>query len=143
MNEFKTVTGMKPSSPPRSHRFPVTLVMIVAALAATTSAWAQYSFRAPDEAQLKSMIRYFGSSKNEKGALLPSVTVKLDSDQSNYVFVTDEMGRFRAQLPLHATPEKTTVKCFREGFELVRVNVRPGPAAPSQTVQVDCVLRAK
>lgn len=108
-------------------------------LGATASA--QYSFDPAADHEQGPAIRYFGSAKDDRGILLPGVSIQIDSPDSVYVFVTDEQGRFRANLPLETVPEKVTVKCFRTGLQLVRVIKRPGPKTPRPTVQVDCILR--
>jgi len=116
--------------------------MSLAALMVAIPIRAQYTYdpAAPDE-QLPG-IRYFGSAKDDRGSLLPGVSVLIDSPQAAYVFVTDEQGRFHGNLPFALTPDKVAPRCFKVGFELVRVNKRPGPQGPKPTVQVDCVLRA-
>lgn len=102
---------------------------------------AQYNYdpAAADE-QLPG-IRYFGSAKDERGSLLPGVSILIDSPQAAFVFVTDDLGRFHGNLPLDLGADKVAPKCFKVGFELIRVNKRPGPQGPKPTVQVDCVLR--
>jgi hypothetical protein len=102
---------------------------------------AQYNYdpAAADE-QLPG-IRYFGSAKDERGSLLPGVSILIDSPQAAFVFVTDDLGRFHGNLPLDLGADKVAPKCFKVGFELLRVNKRPGPQGPKPTVQVDCVLR--
>lgn len=113
----------------------------VMASAMMSSAHAQYTY-SPAAADELPGIRYFGSAKDEKGALLPDVSVEIDMQNISYLFVTDEQGRYRVNLPLDMRPENVTLKCFKAGFQLVRVNKRPGPAGPKLTVQADCVLRA-
>lgn len=109
------------------------------ALGATASA--QYTYDPSADDEQGPAIRYYGSAKDDKGTLLPGVSVQIDSQEGVYLFVTDEQGRFRANLPLNMVPEKVTPKCFKTGFQQVRVTKRPGPKAPKPTVQVDCILR--
>jgi hypothetical protein len=104
-------------------------------------AGAQYVYN-PAAADEGPGIRYFGSAKDDKGALLAGVSVQLTSQQLSFLLVTDAEGRFRVNLPLDMRAELVTPKCFKKGFELVQVNKRPGPVGPKLTVQVDCVLRA-
>jgi hypothetical protein len=111
------------------------------ALALGATASAQYSFDPSADHEQGPAIRYFGSAKDDRGILLPGVSIQIDSPDAVYVFVTDEQGRFRANLPLETVPEKVSVKCFKTGLQLVRVMKRPGPKAPRPTVQVDCILR--
>jgi len=102
---------------------------------------AQYVYN-PAAADEGPGIRYFGSAKDNKGALLAGVSVQLTSQQLSFLLVTDAEGRFRVNLPLDMSAEVVTPKCFKKGFELVQVSKRPGPVGPKLTVQVDCVLRA-
>lgn len=111
------------------------------ALALGATASAQYSFDPSAADEQGPAIRYFGSAKDDRGILLPGVSIQIDGPDSVYVFVTDEQGRFRANLPLETVAEKVSVKCFKAGLQLVRVMKRPGPKAPRPTVQVDCILR--
>jgi hypothetical protein len=111
------------------------------ACVAMSAASAQYRFDPSAADEQGPSIRYFGSAKDEKGALLPGVSVQIDGADSVYVFVTDEEGRFHANLPLEMIPEKVTSKCFKEGLRQLRVTTRPGPAGVKPSVQVDCVLR--
>jgi len=96
----------------------------------------------PSAADEQPGIKYFGAAKDANGALLKDVTFQLVTPQSTFVFVTDEQGRFRGNLPLGMTPDKVSSKCFKAGFLMTRIDVRPGPKAPKLTVQVDCFLKA-
>jgi hypothetical protein len=115
---------------------------ILLGLLLTSSAFAQYNYDPAAADEQQPGIRYFGSAKDDRGSLLPGVSILIDSRQAAYVFVTDEQGRFHGNLPLDLGPDLVTPKCFKVGFQLVRVNKRPGPQGPKPTVQVDCVLRA-
>jgi hypothetical protein len=117
----------------------VSTLVIVTALSLTPAS-AQYAFN-PASADEAPGIRYFGSAKDENGALLPAVSVLIDSEKQSYLFTTDEQGRYRVNVPLNLTPEKVTMKCFKSGFQLVRMNKRLGPSGPKVTVQVDCILK--
>jgi hypothetical protein len=112
-----------------------------AALSVHTAAVAQYVYN-PNNADEGPGIRYFGSAKDDSGALLPNVSIQISSNNLTYMLVTDEQGRYRELVPLDMVPDKTTIKCFKAGYELVRLNTRLGPSAPKQTVQADCILRA-
>lgn len=101
---------------------------------------AQYLYN-PASADEGPGIRYFGSAKDDNGALLPDVTVNIASPKGSYFLVTDDQGRFRVTVPLGTVTETVTLKCFKQGFELVRTTKRPGPTGPRKSVQVDCVLR--
>jgi hypothetical protein len=102
---------------------------------------AQYLYNPnnPDELNWQG-IRYFGSAKDEKGALLPGVTVSIGTQQANYLFVTDQLGRFRGNLPIQAVASSVTAACSKAGFTQMRLSKRPSPAGPKPSVQVDCVL---
>jgi len=106
-----------------------------------SAASAQYTFDPAAADEQGPSIRYFGAAKDDKGTLLAGVSVQIDSADSEYVFVTDEQGRFHANLPLDMVPEKTKSKCFKVGYQQLRVTTRPGPKGAKPTVQVDCVLR--
>jgi hypothetical protein len=116
------------------HCVPITLAMVPAALA-------QYSYDPTAADETGPGIKYFGSAKDDKGALMQGVTVFIEGDSADYVFVTDDQGRFRGKLPPGTLPEKVMAKCFKFGFQTIAVNKRPGPQGPKPTVQVDCVLR--
>jgi hypothetical protein len=101
-----------------------------------------YALESPldDHDETKS-IRYFGSAKDNRGALLAEVTVLLDTANVSRIFVTDTNGRFRAHLPLDTPMSAVTPNCAKEGYVVERVTKRPGPKLGRASVQVDCVLR--
>jgi hypothetical protein len=115
--------------------------VVAAFFASHVSAQYVYDPNAADE-QGPPSIRYFGAAKDDKGTLLPGTTILLESAQLSFVLVTDEQGRFRANLPLELVAEKVSPKCSKPGFSVVRVTKRAGPEGVKPTVQVDCVLRA-
>ena len=100
---------------------------------------AQYAYDPTNADEQIPGIRYFGSAKDDKGSLLAGVTVQLSTAHVDFVTVTDEQGRFRTTLPLEMVSALVTPKCFKAGFQSVRVIKRPG-TGPKPTVQVDCVL---
>jgi len=113
----------------------------VAALTMISSASAQYVYNPANADEQVNGIRYFGSAKDNNGALLQGVTILLDANILSYVAVTDEQGRFRVSLPLDGWgADKVLPTCFKSGFEVVRITKRSG-TGPRPTVQVDCVLR--
>jgi hypothetical protein len=125
----------------RHRRGPIVAACGLAAASIFISiAFAQYLYN-PASADEGPGIRYFGSAKDENGALLPDVTVNVASPKGSYFLVTDDQGRFRVTVPLDTVTETVTLKCFKPGFELVRTTKRPGPTGPRKSVQVDCVLR--
>jgi hypothetical protein len=119
----------------------VAMWCLIAAAFENPIANAQYTYN-PAAADEGPGIKYFGSAKDDNGALLPGASVQLISGNLTHMLVTDEQGRFRDLLGLDMVPEKVTLRCFKAGYKLVQVNKRPGPSAPKQTVQVDCILRA-
>jgi hypothetical protein len=86
-------------------------------------------------------IRYFGTAKDEAGAIVPGATMVLEGANASFIFVTDEQGRFKGNLPPTLIAQKVSAKCSKTGFTAVRVSKRPGPAGAKPTVQVDCLLR--
>jgi hypothetical protein len=115
----------------------------VAALTLVSSAWAQYIFNPANADEQGNGIRYFGSAKDDNGALLRGVTILLDTTELSYTAITDEQGRFHVLLPLAGWgADRVSPTCFKQGFEAVRVTKRPG-MGPRPTVQIDCVLRRK
>ena len=100
---------------------------------------AQYTFDPASADEQTPGTRYFGSAKDDNGALLAGVTVEIDTPESKLVVITDAQGRFRVKIRLDT--EALSLKCYKAGFELVRVIKRPGTGVPKPTVQVDCVLR--
>jgi hypothetical protein len=119
----------------------IALLCLITASIANPPVFAQYVYN-PASADEGPGIKYFGSAKDTNGALLPDVSIQIRSDNSTIVLVTDIQGRFRKNVALDMEPEKVTLKCFKEGYQLVHLNKRLGPSAPKQTVQIDCVLRA-
>jgi hypothetical protein len=116
---------------------------MIAACMTVSVGLAQYAYDPsnPDEQQGPPGIRYFGSVKDSNGALVPGATIALASDQARFIFVTNEQGRFRGDLPLDVAADKVAAQCWKVGYKALRVTKRPGPAGVKPTVQVDCVLR--
>jgi hypothetical protein len=111
-----------------------------AALTVSSCASAQYTFDPAAADEQGKGVKYFGSAKDDKGSLIPGVTVLLTVGQNSFVFVTDDSGRYRGVLPLETLPKNISAKCSKNGFEFVRAIKRPGLDAPKPYVQVDCVL---
>jgi hypothetical protein len=108
------------------------------ALICASPAWAQYSFDPSNADENSGGIKYFGSAKDDQGALLPGVTIRIGRE---LVLVTDAQGRFRGSVDPMYAPDETAVGCSKPGYQLVRVVKRPGPAgAARQTVEANCVL---
>lgn len=114
--------------------------MQVAALCLSSPAFSQYSFIPSSDDEPG--IRYFGSVKDEKGTLLTGVSVLIESGPFSYLFVTDELGRFKGNLPVRTLPETVTVKCSKTGFTFVKMMKRLAPRGAKPAVQADCVLHA-
>jgi hypothetical protein len=108
------------------------------------AAHAQYLFDPSNADEQAPGIRYFGSAKDDKGILIPGVTVSISvGGKTSFVFVTDEQGRFRGNLPLPSegsAKNDISPKCFKAGYQFMRATQRPGVNAPKPFVQVDCVL---
>lgn len=119
----------------------IALTCLITSSIANSIVSAQYVYD-PAAADEGPGIKYFGSAKDTNGALLPDVSIQILGNNSTFVSVTDSQGRFRENVTLDMVPDKVRLKCFKEGYQLVRLNKRIGPSAPKQTVQVDCVLRA-
>jgi hypothetical protein len=110
----------------------------MAALALVSSASAQYIFDPRNADEQGGGIKYFGSAKDEQGALLPGVTIQI---AGAFTLVTDEQGRYRGFVNEIYPGETTPIVCFKPGYLFVRVIKRPGPAGGvAQTFQADCVL---
>jgi len=110
----------------------------LATLAPLSPASAQYSFNPSNADENGPGIKYFGSAKDDQGALLPGVTMVI---AHAYTLVTDETGRYRGNIDEMYTVENTPVGCSKPGYEFVRVVKRPGPTnGAKQTIQADCVL---
>jgi hypothetical protein len=110
----------------------------MAGLAFVSSASAQYVFD-PNNADEKSGgIKYFGSAKDDQGALLSGVTILIGRE---LVLITDAQGRYRGSVDPMYSPDETMIGCSKPGYRFVRVIKRPGPAgAARQTVEANCVL---
>jgi hypothetical protein len=112
----------------------------LAALLPVSPAVAQYSFD-PNNADEKGPgTKYFGSAKDDRGALLPGVMIVV----AGYTAViTDPQGRYRANLAdMNPDYDQTLVWCSKPGYTFVRVIKRMGPAGGiKKTVEADCILR--
>ena len=119
----------------------------VAILGTPLPASSQYMYdpSAPDEQTPG--IRYFGSARDERGVLISGVTVLINvKGRSDFVFITDEQGRFRGRLPLSLVglaSNAVTSTCSKSGYQFVRATKRDGMTAPAPYVQVDCVLHLR
>jgi hypothetical protein len=111
---------------------PVLLVLAV------SPALAQYSFDPNNADEQGPGIKYFGSAKDDKGALLAGVTMLIDHQ---FTLVTDQQGRYRGNIDAMYTADVTAVGCSKPGYSFVRVVKRPGPSGGvKQTIQADCIL---
>lgn len=108
---------------------------------AASAARPQYIYN-PANADEGPSVRFFGSAKDVNGALLPGVSILLESGQLGVLVTTNEQGRYRIDLPVDTRVDRVTAKCFKTGLKLVRLNRRPGPKGPKVVVQLDCVLQA-
>lgn len=113
--------------------------MVCASMVASTAS-SQYIYN-PANADEGPGVRFFGSAKDDHGALLPGVSILLQSGQLSVLVATNEQGRYRIDLPVDTPVDRVTAKCFKSGLQLVRMNRRAGPKGPKVVVQLDCVLR--
>ena len=110
----------------------------IAGLLFVSSASAQYSFDPSNADEQSGGIKYFGSAKDDQGALLSGVTILVGRE---LVLVTDAQGRYRGSVDPQYTPDVTTLGCSKPGYQFVSMIKRPGPAgAAQQTVEANCVL---
>ena len=118
------------------HTLPVALCGVIAMSVLPVSA--QYVFDPNNADEQSGGIKYFGSAKDDQGALLPGVTVLIGRELA---LVTDMQGRYRGSVDPMYTPDQTKVVCSKPGYQLVRVIERPGaPNAARQTVEANCIL---
>ena len=127
-------------SPAVKHQLTRCCWAAVAAVAASAAA-AQYVYN-PANADEGPGVRFFGSAKNDDGALLPGVSILLENGQLSVLIATNDQGRYRVDLPVDTQPERVTAKCFKTGMQFVRMVRRSAPKGPKVMVQLDCVLRA-
>lgn len=83
---------------------------------------------------------YFGSTKDQDGRFLSGVTVEFNADNTTYVMVTDEAGRYKLHIPKYFSPSQVKFNCSKPGFGLVRTTKRPPPGHALSPIQADCVL---
>ena len=102
---------------------------------------AQYFFRPDNQDEQGPGIRYFGSAKDANGVPLANASIVIDSGTLSFVMVTDDLGRFHKKVPVQMTLDKVAIKCFKPGYQSLRLEKRPG-VGPKPTVQVDCVLQS-
>ena len=113
-------------------------VFVCSGLMFAAPASAQYSYNPNNADEQGPGIKYFGSAKDDRGALPPGVSIII---QHEIILVTDEQGRYRGNVDYIYTWDHTTVTCSKPGYSFVRVNKRPGPAGlKKKTVQADCIL---
>ncbi len=117
---------------------PLAAAGAVAGLAFFSPASAQYVFDPNNADENSGGIKYFGSAKDDQGALLPGVTVLVGRELA---LVTDEQGRYRGSVDPRFTTETVPVSCAKPGYQFLRTIVRAGPPnAARQTVEVNCIL---
>lgn len=131
------------SGTPSSRVGPSSAGLLLIALSLALPAQAQYVFNpaAADELD-KPGVHFFGVAKDERGRPVPDVLVVLEDIDTSFTLVTDQLGRYRARLPVGTTLRSVTATCSRPGFVALRVSKRPGATGPKgPSVQVDCLLR--
>jgi hypothetical protein len=102
---------------------------------------AQYSYNPSNADEQGPGIKFFGSAKSQDGVMMADVQFLFAGRDTSIVAKSDDQGRFRAILPLDFGVVRPSITCFRQGFSVDKLTVRPGPTGARQTVQVDCVLR--
>jgi hypothetical protein len=111
------------------------------ALILATPAAAQYTFDPNAADEQGPGIKFFGSAKDDKGVLIPGVSVFVTK---SFVLFTDKQGRYRGNVDLGADTAKAPIECTKPGYETVSVTKRPGPAnMKKQTIEANCVMRKK
>jgi hypothetical protein len=136
------MSGAKQSNPKPEklrHRLLGAAGMAFVALTTLPSAWAQYSYDPRNQDEQGPGIKYFGSVKDDRGALLNGAVVMI---QHEYMLVSDDQGRFRSNLPANLPGEKVAVTCSHPGYQPIRIIKRLGPHGPKEIVEVDCVMHA-
>lgn len=111
------------------------LTAAVLALTAAAPAMAQYVFDPNADDEQGPGVKFFGSAKDARGALMPGVTITV---AHAYTLMTDAQGRFRGIVNVSGA---STVGCSKPGHEILRVNKRPGPKGVRETMQIDCVFK--
>ena len=117
--------------------------MLSLGMLAASASHAQYAFdpSAADELD-KPGVLFFGAAKDENGKPIADVLVLIEDIDTNFTLVTNELGRYRAMLPVGTTMASVSASCSKPGYVAVRVAKRPGARrATGPTVQVDCLLR--
>jgi hypothetical protein len=121
----------------KSH--PGFLAVLAAAALLPSAALAQYTFDPNNADEQGPGIKYFGSVKDERGALIAGASILI---AHSFVLTSDNQGRFRGNIDVGYTADKTPVGCSKPGYAFVRALKRPGPpGGVKETVQVDCVLK--
>lgn len=111
----------------------------LALLLGGSPAMAQYVFDPSNADEQGPGIKYFGSVKDDRGALVPGATVII---AGSFTLVTDALGRYRGLVDDIYPGERTPITCSKPGYGFVRVIKRAGPTnGTRQTFQADCVLR--
>lgn len=99
---------------------------------------AQYVFDPSNADEQGPGIKYFGSAKDDRGALLSGVTIVI---AGSFTLVTDAQGRYRGLVDDIYPGATTPIGCSKPGYAFVRVDKRPGPTnGTRKTFQADCVL---
>ena len=101
----------------------------------------QYTVDMSDDAESRPHIRYFGSAKDNGGRRLPDVTILIESRNSNFIFLSDQSGRFSGALPIAMKAPTVSARCVRRGYQTVRVTKRASSGGGKSSVQVDCILK--
>ena len=116
------------------------LPLLWALLAAPAAAQYTYDPANADEVAKPGTL-FFGAAKDDRGHPVADVTIFIEGEQSSFVLLTDRIGRFSRKLLLDAPPDRAVLRCAKQGWKVLRLSRRAGPAANGTSLQVDCVLR--
>ena len=112
-------------------------------LAPLSAGWAQIYLPDPKMDIDTAANTYFGSTKDTAGRFLSGVTVEFSAENTSYIMVTDDAGRFKLHIPKYFAPSALKFNCSKPCFVLARATKRRPPGGAVSPVQADCVLAPK
>jgi hypothetical protein len=112
-------------------------------LAPVAAGWTQIYLPDPKMDIDTAANTYFGSTKDVAGRFLSGVTVEFSAENTSYIMVTDDAGRFKLHIPKYFAPNILKFNCSKPGFVLVRATKRRPPGRAISPVQADCMLAPK
>jgi hypothetical protein len=132
-----------PSERPDSALARLGVVFFGLLLAPVAAGWAQLYLPDPKIDIDTATNTYFGSTKDTEGRFLSGVTVEFSAENTSYIMVTDDAGRFKLHVPKYFAPSQLKFNCSKPGYGLVRAVKRRPPGGAISPVQADCVLAPK